>query len=91
MRRRNAELQKQVDELTDKLGKVLSTVGIDEYQQSKAIEQATKYAVKDLLIEFNEWINEHYDAKYDTYCVCIPVDKASEFLTDKAKEYGIEG
>lgn len=91
MRRRNAELQKQVDELTDKLGKVLSTVGINEYQQSKAIEQATKDAVKDLLIEFNEWINEHYDAKYDTYCVCIPVDKVSEFLTDKAKEYGIEG
>jgi hypothetical protein len=75
----------------DKLGKVLSTVGLDEYQQSKAVEQATKYVVKDLLIEFNEWINEHYDAKYDTYCVCIPVDKVSEFLTDKAKEYGIEG
>jgi hypothetical protein len=87
----NAELQKQVDELTDKLGKVLSTVGINEYQQSKAVEQATKDVVKDLLIEFNEWINEHYDAKYDTYCVCIPVDKVSEFLTDKAKEYGIEG
>jgi uncharacterized membrane-anchored protein YjiN (DUF445 family) len=91
MRRRNAELQKQLDELMNKLGKVLSTVGLDEYQQSKAVEQATKDVVKDLLIEFNEWINEHYDAKYDVYCVCIPVDKVGEFLTGKAKEYGIEG
>ena len=80
MRRRNAELQKQLDELMAKLGKVLSTIGLDEYQQSKAVEQATKDVVKDLLIEFNEWINEHYDAKYDAYCVCIPVDKVSEFL-----------
>ena len=43
------ELQKQVDELTDKLGKVLSTVGIDEYKQSKAIEQAVKDTAKEIL------------------------------------------
>lgn len=56
----------------------------------KCKQQAVKDTAKDLLIEFNEWINEHYDAKYDTYCVCIPVDKVSEFFNAKVKEYGVE-
>ena len=45
----NQDLKKQVDELTEKLGKVLSTVGIDEYQQSKAVEQAVKDTAKEIL------------------------------------------
>jgi hypothetical protein len=56
----------------------------------KCKQQGVKGTAKDLLIEFNEWINEHYDAKYDTYCVCIPVDKVSEFFNAKVKEYGVE-
>ena len=57
---KTAELQKQVDELTDKLGKVLSTVGLDEYRQSKVIEQAVKDTAKECISiiddEFNKMI-----------------------------------
>lgn len=62
---------------------------VDEISET-AIKNSRKETVKDLLIDFNEWINEHYDAKYDTYCVCIPVNKVSEFFNEKVKEYGIE-
>ena len=61
----NAKLQKQVDELTDKLGKVLSTVGIDEYKQSKAIEQAVEERTKEIVQGFNKWANQAISESYD--------------------------
>ena len=85
----NAELQKQVDEL--KKSQVMH-IHVDEQFKKECeyeIKQAVKDTAKDLLIEFNEWINENYDAKFNAYCVCIPVDKASEFLMHKLKEYGV--
>ena len=61
-----AELQKQVDELTDKLGKVLSGINADELLVAKGIEQAVKDVGKEILREgkhclsksLREWIKE---------------------------------
>lgn len=46
--KQNSELQKQVDELTDKLGKVLSGIKADELLVAKGIEQAVKDTVKEI-------------------------------------------
>lgn len=46
-----AELQKQVDELTDKLGKVLLGVQADELLVAKGIEQSVKDTAKEILTE----------------------------------------
>ena len=59
--------QKQVDELTDKLGKVLSGIKMDELLVAKGIEQAVKDTAKEILqelwleteaIENDEWVRE---------------------------------
>lgn len=44
----NAEIQKQVDELTDKLGKVLLGVKADEMLAAKGVEQAVKDRTKEI-------------------------------------------
>ena len=81
-----AEIQKQVDEL--KQNQVIECHGM--LKGCDMVKQAVEDTAKDLLIEFNEWINGHYDQKYDAYCVHIPVDEVSEFLMQKLKEYGVE-
>ena len=81
----NAELQKQVDELKQENSVLSVTIGLQEEIE----KQAVKDTMKDLLIEFNEWINEHYDSKLDAYSIHIPVHKVNSFLTGKAKEYGL--
>lgn len=48
---KNAELQKQVDKLTAKLGKVLSGIKMDELLVAKGIEQAVKDTAKEILDE----------------------------------------
>ena len=83
-RYKNAELQKQVDELTDKLGKVLSTVGIDEYQQSKAIEQAVKDTAKEILQEIVKLRKEEHGIYYSAYDYAIEIGKRVR------KKYGVE-
>lgn len=45
----NAELQKQVDELTDKLGKVLLGIKTDEVLVAKGVEKAIKDTAKEIL------------------------------------------
>lgn len=90
LKAKNTELQQQVDKLKEEnaeLYKEHTTLIAGSILEKQDI---TKYTAKDLLIEFNEWINEHYDAKFDAYCVCIPVDKVSEFLMHKSKEYDVE-
>ena len=52
MEKENAELQKQVDELTDKLGNVLLGVKADEMLVAKGVEQAVKDTAKEILQEF---------------------------------------
>jgi uncharacterized Zn finger protein (UPF0148 family) len=44
----NQDLKKQVDELTDKLGKVLSGIKMDELLVAKGIEQAVKDTAKEM-------------------------------------------
>ena len=56
----------------------------------KKLQQDVKDTAKEILIDFNEWINGQYDAKLDTYSVHIPVHEVNDFLTNKAKEYGVE-
>lgn len=88
LKAKNAELQKQVDKLTDKLGKVLSTVGIDEYKQSKAIEQAVKYTAKKcndfihaLICKYNGYIDRKDGAYGNMH------KEADEFAKEK---FGVE-
>ena len=76
LRRENIELQKQVDKAWWEVGKMCM--------------EERKTTAKEILIDFNEWINGQYDAKLDTYSVHIPVHEVNDFLTDKAKEYGVE-
>lgn len=56
---RTAEFQKQVDELTDKLGKVLSGIKADELLVAKGIEQAVKDTAKEILhlIKSSEYVD----------------------------------
>lgn len=54
LRKQNAELQKQVDELTDKLGKVLSGIKMDELLVAKGIEQAVKDTAKEIYSEIDD-------------------------------------
>lgn len=90
-KRENAELQKQVDELKERESSIIEYVETNVRNSCpKCKERTVKDTVKDLLIEFNEWINGQYDAKLDTYSVHIPVHEVNDFLTDKAKEYGVE-
>ena len=58
------ELQKQVDELTDKLGKVLSGIKADELLVAKGVEQA----VKDTAKEICDLILEHWEKKQFVEC-----------------------
>jgi hypothetical protein len=89
-----AEQKDEIERLTERNAKYLES--IESLTVGKCVlrceltRQAVKETAKDLLIDFNEWINEHYDAKFNAYCVCIPVDKVSEFLMHKSKEYGVE-
>ncbi len=101
--RQNAELQKQVDELKESANGHLLTslykkqaddhkrgLSVQRTHWEKKVEQAVKDTAKEMLIEFNEWINGQYDAKLDTYSVHIPVHEVNDFLTEKSKEYGVE-
>lgn len=47
--RLNQSLKKQVDELTDKLGKVLSGIKADEFLTARGVEQAVKDTAKEIL------------------------------------------
>lgn len=58
------ESQKQVDELTDKLGKVLLGVKADEMLVAKGVEQA----VKDTAKEICDLILEHWEKKQFVEC-----------------------
>ena len=60
-----AELQKQVDELTEKLGKVLLGVKIDEVLIAKGVEQAVKDTAKEILQGFNKWLKQAISDSYD--------------------------
>ena len=71
---RNEELQKQVDELTDKLGKVLLGVKADELLIAKGVEQAIKDTAKEI-----------YDLMVGEYESYIDTDIAREI----AERYGV--
>ena len=64
---KNAELQKQVDELTDKLGKVLLGIKADELLVAKGVEQAVKDTAKEIYTQVLEWlpIGEDYSVFID--------------------------
>lgn len=90
---KNSELQKQVDELTDKLGKVLSGIKADELLVAKGIEQAVKDTVKEILKE----IKERFVASYllptglDLPAKRVKYAKITEDELDElAKKYGVE-
>lgn len=51
LRKENAELQKQVDELTDKLGKVLLGIKADEVLVAKGIEKAVEEQIEDMCLD----------------------------------------
>lgn len=57
--------QKQVDELTDKLGKVLSGIKADELLVAKGIEQAVKDMAKEILQGFMKWLNQAISNSYE--------------------------
>lgn len=73
----NAELQKQVDELTDKLGKVLLGIDIDEMLVAKGVERA----VKDTAKEIYDWLKEHLAPTPSGLCI---------FKTYLKERYGVE-
>lgn len=50
----NRQLQEQVDELTDKLGKVLSGIKMDELLVAKGIEQVFKDTAKEIYGEIGD-------------------------------------
>ena len=54
LKEENIRLKKQVDELTDKLGKVLSGIKMDELLVAKGIEQAVKDTAKEILSMFDD-------------------------------------
>ena len=62
LRRENAELQKKVHELTDKLGNVLSGIKADELLVAKGIEHAVKDTAKEIYTKVLEWspVGEDY-------------------------------
>ena len=74
------------DELTDKLGKVLSTVGIDEYQQSNFLEEIVQNIYAELLKE------ENLEPFLFTYNGNIRDGKMirEEKIKEIAKRYGVE-
>lgn len=79
--------QVQVDELTDKLGKVLLGIKADEVLIAKGIEQAVKDTAKEILIAVQKKIthlraNGHLGREQDI--------RLSRFLVGKAQDYGVE-
>lgn len=76
----NAELQKQVNELTEKLGKVLSGIKADELLVAKGIEQAVKDTAKEIY-DYIKSIEEHG----------LPTSCVGEWVKNRLKErYGVE-
>ena len=84
----NAELQKQVNELTDKLGKVLSGIKADELLVAKGIEQAVKDTAKEILQGLEER-KERVKAFYGT-AESIGVDVAIIAVKEMLKQKGVE-
>lgn len=85
--------QKQVDELTDKLGKVLSGIKADEVLTARGVEQAVKDTAKEILTNaiegfvfsftaYNEDYRNGYDEAIDDYD-----NKLEEFIKER---YGVE-
>ena len=48
------DLIRRLQDENEKLGKVLSTVGLDEYQQAQAVQQTVKDTAKELYKELEE-------------------------------------
>ena len=91
-RAREEELQKQVDELTDKLGKVLSGIKADELLVAKGIEQAVKDTAKEIFEKLLGYIGSQQqfcivDEEHKTLIDC---DKLFDFVGKLAKEKGVE-
>lgn len=93
----NAELQKQVDELTDKLGKVLSGIKMDELLVAKGIKQAVKDTAKEILDDLRNIFIEQSSYGSDAnqhigyYDYEVKMGLVIEQIEEYAKEkYGIE-
>ena len=88
----NAELQKQVDELTDKLGKVLLEIDIDEMLVAKGVEKAVKDTAKEIIEKFLGYMGSQQqfcivDEEHKTLIDC---DKLFDFVGQLAREKGVE-
>ena len=83
--------QVQVDELTDKLGKVLSVIKADELLVSKGIEQAVKDTAKEIFTQIFESCvfsckgNEDYKKGF-----LDALEQYDKQLRDLAKKKGVE-
>ena len=89
--KQNAELQKQVDELTDKLGKVLLGIDIDKMFVAKGVERAVKDTAKEILQMLYDDRNGYWDScdcgKDETYWR----DNSIQGTLNEIKErYGVE-
>ena len=60
LRAKNAELQKQVDELTDKLGKVLLGIKADEVLIARGVEKSIKDTANEIFKYFENSFSIYY-------------------------------
>ena len=84
--------QVQVDELTEKLGKVLSGIKADELLVAKGIEQAVKDTAKEIFEKLLGYMGSQQqfcivDEEHKTLIDC---DKLFDFVGKLAKEKGVE-
>ena len=80
------ELQKQVDELTDKLGKVLLGVKADEVLVAKGVEQAVKDTAREILGEISESDILVVNTQEYGEIEVVPMERLKEIIKQKGVE-----
>ena len=84
--KQNAELQKQVDELTDKLGKVLLEIDINEMLVAKGVERAVEDTAKEIYKEIGKGDILVVQTQEYGEIEVVPIERLKEIIKQKGVE-----
>lgn len=88
LKEENAELKAENERLTDKLGKVLLTVNMDDFHKAEEIDKARKETASEILEQVKFLVEERNGADLEDLSVDGTI--LEEILVELAKQFGVE-